>query len=122
MAIEISIYPCQRLILAYTTYKFHNNRTIRSQWNHYRLILGKVYQLDSGVELLEIPGGRLVGAMDFRYEIPRLESCPRLRYFSAGLEFESGAHYFHSMRHYIIYVCILLYISCLLYTSDAADE
>ena len=65
MAIEISIYPCQRLILAYTTYKFHNNRTIRSQWNHYRLILGKVYQLDSGVELLDIPGGRVVRALDF---------------------------------------------------------
>ena len=36
-----------------------------SQWNHYRLILGKVYQLDSGVELLDIPGGRVVRALDF---------------------------------------------------------
>ena len=49
---------------------------MRCQWNHYRLILGKVYQLDSGVELLDIPSGRVVGAMDFGYEVPRFESRP----------------------------------------------
>ena len=45
-------------------------------WNHHMLILGKVYQLDSGVQLLDIPGGRVMRAMDFGYEVPRFESRP----------------------------------------------
>ena len=46
------------------------------QWNHHRLILGKVYQLDSDVQLLDIPGGRVVRTMDFGYEVPRFDSRP----------------------------------------------
>ena len=49
---------------------------MRCQWNDYRLILAKVYQVDSGVKLLDIPGGRVVKAMDSGNEVPRLESRP----------------------------------------------
>ena len=35
------------------------------QWILHRLILGKGYQLDSDVQLLVIPSGRVVSALDF---------------------------------------------------------
>ena len=39
------------------------------QWNHHRLILGKGYQLNSGIQLLVILGDRVVSALDFGYEV-----------------------------------------------------
>ena len=40
------------------------------QWILLRLILGKGYQLDSDVQLLVIPSGRVVSALDFENGVP----------------------------------------------------
>ena len=40
------------------------------QWILLRLILGKGYQLDSDVQLLVIPSGRVVSALDFGNGVP----------------------------------------------------
>ena len=40
------------------------------QWILHRLILGKGYQLDSDVQLLVIPSGRVVSALDFGNGVP----------------------------------------------------
>ena len=43
---------------------------VTCQWSHHRIILGKVYQLDSDVHHIDIPGGRVVRTMDFGYQVP----------------------------------------------------
>ena len=43
---------------------------MRYQWILHRLILGKGYQLDSDVQLLVIPSGRVVSALDFGNGVP----------------------------------------------------